>query len=553
MTFKRTALAAAVAMICANAQAIEPFVPLTSSATLLNTNENANPFLLPPGWVQAELTDVGALNAFFGGAYPASFRAWDMLDIGGTNAEFIYIPHEVSQGAGVTRFNRDTNTAAILLQGNNSAIFDANPADGWSPLADDFGAFDPAVLTPVNTLLAAEEWSGNGRIFELLNPETATGVADANWRWLAKIPSVSHEGLKFDAAGTLYFVDEWNSGSIYKFVPKVPGDLSVGQTFVLRDDDQLHNAALNYNQGTNTVAANRTGPATWVPMTDADGNKLTTQDPFVFTFNQGSRGGLLAADELGGTPYGRPEDLEIGTLANGHEVLYVATTSEAAVYSIELDANGDGNGNDAIVRQFVKGGVTFNSAGNVVPAGAQSTYGLGSPDNLGIDANGDVLVQEDQNPGDIWVARDSDKDGVAETLDLWASLGPFGSEPTGVMKDPRGGFLTIVQHPSSNNDALWSLLPDSDLDTKPNNADNCSRKANPDQRDTNGDGFGNVCDADLNNDGVTNNVDSALFRAAFGSTNPDADFNGDGVVNQLDAAVFRTLFGLPPGPAFTKE
>ena len=28
--------------------------------------------------------------------------------------------------------------------------------------------------------------------------------------------------------------------------------------------------------------------------------------------------------------------------------------------------------------------------------------------------------------------------------------------------------------------------------------------ANPDQRDTNGDGFGNACDADLNNDNIVN-------------------------------------------------
>lgn len=550
---KRIVLAAAVAAVSSNAHALEPFTPLTASATLGNTSENTNPFLLPSGWLQTEVTDVGAMNGLFGGAYPTTFRAWDMLDIGGATKQFVYLPHEVQTGAGVTRYDRDAGTAVILIQGNNSGTFDANPADGWSHQADDFGAFDPAVLTPSNSLLVAEEWSGNGRIFELTNPETATSPVDASWRWLSKVPSVSHEGLKFDAAGNLYFIDEWNSGSIYKYVPKVPGDLSVGQTFVLRDDDGLHDAALNYNQAPNTVLANRTGPATWVPMTDADGNPLTTQDPFVYTFNQATRGGLLAADELGGTPYGRPEDLIRSTLANGHEVIYVATTSEQAVYSIELNPNEDGNTTDAYVRVFAQGGVTVNSAGAVVPAGAQGTYGLGSPDNLAIDADGQILINEDQNPGDIWAATDANGDGVAEKIDLWTSLGPFGSEPTGVIKDPRGGFLVNVQHPSSNNDALWSLRPDSDLDAIANNEDNCSRKANADQRDTNGDGFGNVCDADLDGDGATNAVDSGLFRAAYGSANADADFNGDGVVNQLDAAIFRALFGAPPGPARTTE
>ena len=37
----------------------------------------------------------------------------------------------------------------------------------WSA---DFGALDPATWTPANTLLVAEEWSGEGRMFEVMNP-----------------------------------------------------------------------------------------------------------------------------------------------------------------------------------------------------------------------------------------------------------------------------------------------------------------------------------------------------------------------------------------------
>lgn len=81
------------------------------------------------------------MNTFFSGNYPATFRAWDMIDIGGPNAKYVFIPHEVQQGAGITRFNRDTNSAAILLQGNNTGIFSSNPIT-WNFLADDFGAFD---------------------------------------------------------------------------------------------------------------------------------------------------------------------------------------------------------------------------------------------------------------------------------------------------------------------------------------------------------------------------------------------------------------------------
>ena len=58
--------------------------------------------------------------------------------------------------------------------------------------------------------------------------------------------------------------------------------------------------------------------------------------------------GRFAADELGATPFGRPEDLEIGVLANGKEVLHLATTSEQKVYSFELV-----NDMDVITREFL--------------------------------------------------------------------------------------------------------------------------------------------------------------------------------------------------------
>jgi hypothetical protein len=73
--------------------------------------------------------------------------------------------------------------------------------------------------------------------------------------------------------------------------------------------------------------------------------------------------------------------------------------------------------------------------------------------------------------------------------------------------------------------------------------------ANPDQRDTDGDGYGNVCDGDLNNDGGVNFADLAIFRGRFVSSDADADFNGDGIVNFADLARFRQLFGAPPGPS----
>jgi len=79
--------------------------------------------------------------------------------------------------------------------------------------------------------------------------------------------------------------------------------------------------------------------------------------------------------------------------------------------------------------------------------------------------------------------------------------------------------------------------------------DNCVNAANRDQRDTNGDGFGNLCDADINNDGIVNSVDLDLIRRAFDTKNADADLNGDGVVNQTDLSLATAMSGKPPGPS----
>jgi large repetitive protein len=92
---------------------------------------------------------------------------------------------------------------------------------------------------------------------------------------------------------------------------------------------------------------------------------------------------------------------------------------------------------------------------------------------------------------------------------------------------------------------------DSDGDGVVDPQDNCTSVANPDQRDTDADNFGNACDADLNNDNTVNLIDFGLFRSAYGTTGPDveADFNGDGSVNLIDFGIFRSMYGSAPGPS----
>ena len=142
------------------------------------------------------------------------------------------------------------------------------------------------------------------------------------------------------------------------------------------------------------------------------------------------------------------------------------------------------------------------------------------------DDNDGLTDAEEANLGTDRLDADTDDDGVDDGLDVF---------------------------PLDPNE--WS---DTDSDGIGDNSDNCIEVANgpliPDaggnsQYDSNGDGFGNMCDADLNNDGVVNGLDVGSFIAAFGSTDPDADFNGTGFVNGLDVGPFVSGFGKAPGPS----
>jgi CSLREA domain-containing protein len=81
-------------------------------------------------------------------------------------------------------------------------------------------------------------------------------------------------------------------------------------------------------------------------------------------------------------------------------------------------------------------------------------------------------------------------------------------------------------------------------------ADNCLLVANPGQADTNGDGFGNLCDGDFNDDCSTNAVDLGIIKANFFAVGAlVTDMNNDGVTNVIDLGLLKEAFFAPPGPS----
>lgn len=115
--------------------------------------------------------------------------------------------------------------------------------------------------------------------------------------------------------------------------------------------------------------------------------------------------------------------------------------------------------------------------------------------------------------------------------------------------DYRGNFWVQVSSPDAQSQQAALQEADEDRDGVADSRDNCMATPNRSQTDSDGDGYGNACDADLNNDAFVNAVDLALFRRDLGKRGVPADLDGNGIVNALDVARFRALIGKVPGPS----
>ena len=409
----------------------DEFTPLSSSQT--SALPAAAPIKLSsPNFSQVTLANRANQNALTPGQDSGN---WDMITANETGADagrYLFMPFETSSG-GVMRVdlqdsNYNTRTTTIVAPGTQGFV--SGDASRWTP----WGSY----------VTAEESWgtgSTKGRLFEVTNPTTA-GQFTGDFIQRSIIPRVSHEGLAFDQNKSMYFIDELNGGSIYKYVSANPNAtngndyFAAGQTF-----------AAKVNGGNN---ANAVGAIAWEAITDVNGAALAGVSTVL---GDGSIDGRVTANTVKATDYQRPEDLDIKVLANGQEVLFIATTTTNEVYSFNLDTG--------MASLFASTATIDLATGLAVGAGSFT-----SPDNLAIDAEGNVYIIEDRNGAvddDIWFAKDINKDGdlldAGEGLARWASNGTPGSEFTGLYFDkfkPNVAYVNI-QHPTSGDDRLIML------------------------------------------------------------------------------------------------
>ena len=216
MALTRRGLAIAGGLVLAGGVALaggtrfSDYDPLTSSAGP-TTNEAApitfgNPVFRQES-IADRMTQLSDLKPNSGN--------WDMITVNETGwhkGRYLFTVFETGQ-SGVQRHD--------LRTGVTETIWQSLELGGHV-------AFDACYWTPWGTLITAEEsWetapggstSPYGRLFEFKNPNQAPGILEpigpdsndgAVFVHQNKIPRTSHEGIQFDKAGNMYFIDELN-------------------------------------------------------------------------------------------------------------------------------------------------------------------------------------------------------------------------------------------------------------------------------------------------------------------------------------------------------
>ena len=329
------------------------------------------------------------------------------------------------------------------------------------------------------------------------------------------------DGLGFGPDGRLYVTD-YGGGRLLRFpLNYVPGS-NLYDTLV-SGIPNLVNVAVGSNGGAYVAAGNG-----FVYHVGDDGQVL----PFVHGFAapaalEAWNTNLYVANSGDGTVAHIDQQGAVTPFLSGF-------SAPNGPYGVSIDPSGAihfcDHASGAVYAADLAGNVTPLAA--VTPLGA--TFTLAAPE-------GGVYVG-DAVAAVVWIV---DTNGA---VTLFAS-GFAGQQsapaigPTGIALDAAGRLYV------GDGDRVWRYSPDADADGVTDALDNCTLVSNPDQRDSNGDGYGNLCDADLNDDGIVNFADLGALKSVFFSADPDADLDGNGIVNFLDLGLMEQGFFQPPGPS----
>ncbi|UVI32940.1 glycerophosphodiester phosphodiesterase family protein [Paenibacillus spongiae] len=365
-----------------------------------------SPFVLPKEyeqvWIMNEKTDGDFLD----------FPGMNVLNETGDQAgRYLYRTHQLNHNAAVS-------VTDLSGREETKIIFQR----------EDLEELDELVWTPWGTVLTAENISNaahpdpnvpnavHGLIYEI-NP------ADGSAKALPALGSLSHKGIQLDANGNVYLTDYDRKGTIYRFVPEQPGDLTSGQLYALRTVKKQKDKDIT---------------AEWVALDK----------------EQVLKDARSAAAKLKAADYKFPGDMAIK-----ENTLYVAITGEDRVLSISLDEM-------PIVHNFIQ-------AGDIT-----SKKDFHNPSYLTLDNEGNLWIAEDNEFADVWLAKfDDNNDGTADSVERFASLSDKNAVPTGLYFDPVGSFAPSdsqklflnIKNAKDGNDKTFVIRkkPNADLQPEP--------------------------------------------------------------------------------------
>jgi hypothetical protein len=158
-----------------------------------------------------------------------------------------------------------------------------------------------------------------------------------------------------------------------------------------------------------------------------------------------------------------------------------------------------------------------------------------------------VVVEQVAAGSSSWVSTystaETSPDGVTIGNDMFYRMVPSGSWTPQATATDAGQFSVQA-----------TVTTDVDGDGVYGAVDNCTLRFNTNQCDSDGDGYGNRCDGDMNNNGSTNAQDTTLFRQQLGQASLPPGYNkadincSGGAVNAQDNTLYKQLVGSPPGP-----